>query len=1108
MGVLSILLACLLLLSGLPLSTGGGVLAEPLDSSKNQITARGVDAKYALGYNAWQEASGVDKDGNPNAPNGVRLREYIEPVKAADGTRLENLFDVTVQVESSAEFSKVERSANAAVALTIDLSLSMDEDRIKAIKSAAIQFIQQYYTGEEGVVRNLAVVLFGQSALAPLGWQNINTKTELEKVYKLFGYTGDADLNGKDNDGDVTGEDFDAAKSGQTETANNVINGFLRYTNIASKSDLQADGGYTNLSAAVMLADNLFGDLTKADYQNGEAADFNLYDIIFTDGLPTARTTTNTGSLVQIDYTAPTVPTNMINNPDGTITIYSYTYKQVVVGDHAIGEKFDGTAVSGTGANSSKYYPSDHRNEAAYELARTSSTVPVVGDWVNSAKDAADSLKKGDVRILGVAYPDAEKSLALQQIADEGDVYAAADASELALVFGAFNDTIKLLSEVNRVTLPFSGPVKFVAFNAPGSSYAPDAGDRGLTWNSGEAQITWDLTHSGVQLELAETSEQTTYTYTESFRVLLDTLDPAFVAGREETATAERAAAQILTGSRLTYKPQLVEDQLKDAVFETAYFYVPKVKGFAADLSFTKVSSENGDGLADAKFILTLSEEGVDESVRAATAQWQGIEVTSGADGTVTLSNIPSGHSYILTETAQPEGYEFPVDYEFAAAVAWGIAKADFADGNIKNDPVQEYGSLTITKEVKYYPVDSDDQDDTQDDQDDTGEPSGTTTETFTVAVTFSNEDGTPYEGRVYLADAANTTGSYPEATLVDGVWTQEFSDGDAYTLTRIPAGVHWEVAEILNVEQAELYESEIDNPSGTVTADNEDAVTITNWTAALVVQEEPTEPEGKETSFTLRKIVVIDPESDLEPEGDEEFKFKIALDEKHILIQGEEFVTLKDGEAQLIALSLAAGTAEPSLETEGVIPGLTVDEVLPGSGWTSVGVWTEEEDGGFVYTVTNTYSRSETGTIIPDPDPDPGKKPEDLVVKTDNNGNDETTTRDPVEIISGSNETPLGSGSSFADPEEQEFIDDAPVPLGSGLDVVGPEETVFIDDAPVPLGSADEEVFIVFDGETPLGDLPKTGEVRPWLLLVAALFGALGCRLLRKAEEDDASGI
>lgn len=125
------------------------------------------------------------------------------------------------------------------------------------------------------------------------------------------------------------------------------------------------------------------------------------------------------------------------------------------------------------------------------------------------------------------------------------------------------------------------------------------------------------------------------------------------------------------------------EDALKEAEFA-----VPVVKGYVADLDFTKIASDTEKALLGAQFQLEDTSDVISWSSQAA----------SGSNGKVEFTNIPSGYTYTLTETSAPEGYN-TVD-PITVTVAYGkvTTNPEIEDGKLVDPAQQSYINVTITK--------------------------------------------------------------------------------------------------------------------------------------------------------------------------------------------------------------------------------------------------------------------------------------------------------------------------------------------------------------------------------------------------------------------------
>ena len=125
------------------------------------------------------------------------------------------------------------------------------------------------------------------------------------------------------------------------------------------------------------------------------------------------------------------------------------------------------------------------------------------------------------------------------------------------------------------------------------------------------------------------------------------------------------------------------EDALKEAEFA-----VPVVKGYVADLDFTKIASDTEDPLPLAKFKLEDTSNVIDR-IR---------EDTSDADGKVEFTNIPSGYTYTLTETNPPSGYNAVEPITVTVAYGKVTTNPEIEDGKLVDPAQQSYIDVIITK--------------------------------------------------------------------------------------------------------------------------------------------------------------------------------------------------------------------------------------------------------------------------------------------------------------------------------------------------------------------------------------------------------------------------
>ena len=320
--------------------------------------------------------------------------------------------------------------------------------------------------------------------------------------------------------------------------------------------------------------------------------------------------------------------------------------------------------------------------------------------------------------------------------------YSVKDLTSLTGIFENIVKSILIKAQAWMVTDPMGTNIQFAGFTNCDSNAT----------NEDNGTISWDLKKDNKYTTDTQ-GTTTTRTYTCKYKVKLDTLAQGFEANKEYPTNG------ITT---LTYVIEKEGQTVTEADLKTAYFNVPSVKGFAGNLTFTKVDADKKP-LAGAEF--RLYKDGWERTA------------TSDTDGQVKFENIPSGHTYTLTETKTPEGYQ-GLDGTYTVEVAYGTAvlKKDKKDVipeqghlyvvNKRDKPTT--GSLTITKVF--------------------GEGSALNANNWPqdkqLTFTIVNEDGTPV-GTVTLPKNGQWTDT---VQLAPGIYTVTENDAEAevdgYNLT------------------------------------------------------------------------------------------------------------------------------------------------------------------------------------------------------------------------------------------------------------------------------------------------------------------------------------
>lgn len=233
--------------------------------------------------------------------------------------------------------------------------------------------------------------------------------------------------------------------------------------------------------------------------------------------------------------------------------------------------------------------------------------------------------------------------------------FSAKDADKLSVSFENIAKLIKLGAQAWKVTDPMG---QFINYGGAANSSASE--DNKYTFANNT--LTWDLKNS-VPTE-DKSGDVTTYTYTLTYPITLNTAGAGFVS-EKEYATNGTTTLYYYLFSKVDDSTNVPETP------KTLNFDVPTVKGYLGSLSFRKVD-QDGNALSGASFAISNTS----------------LTGVSDTNGNVTIEGIPSGFNYTLTETKM-DGYEAlePIAFKVSYGV---VSKAN-------GDPLE---TVTNTKEA------------------------------------------------------------------------------------------------------------------------------------------------------------------------------------------------------------------------------------------------------------------------------------------------------------------------------------------------------------------------------------------------------------------------
>ena len=448
------------------------------------------------------------------------------------------------------------------------------------------------------------------------------------------------------------------------------------------------------------------------------------------------------------------------------------------------------------------------------------------------------------------------------------------NAEELEL---AFEDVIfRLLLSVDawKVTDPMGEYIQYQGVENSGQHYtgAIKEKDGTLTWDlradlMGGATTIVDKNGTPVAKDQYRPGMECTITYNLTYRVSLDVMG---MVGDEAVFT-DNASAYILTNgpTKLDYyltqgeqgeDPIYVDDEGKaiasgENPLLTMYFKVPKVRGHVGTLEFTKINAGK-QLLSGAEFTLEVS-----------NGDWKET-ATSSDDGRISFTNIPSGHTYTLTETEAPEGYvavePIGVTVSYGEVTATGIT-----DGTLI-DPVAT-GSLAISKTVT---------------EEDGLTPNPDTQ--FTFSVQFDSMLNGKYNTETSIQGETEKTSGTLQVT--GGQATVTLQADQTITIQGLPAGTTYTVTE---TEPGDGFTQTAPDgaATGTISADGTKTAAFTN-----TYEVESASLTGSTALQVKKEIQGKAPETSYEWHENDSFTFTItAVTQDAPMPETEEIVISKD---------------------------------------------------------------------------------------------------------------------------------------------------------------------------------------------------------------------
>lgn len=628
----------------------------------------------AITQSEMPSAQQIDEQGGEVASSkgdGVKIGKTIA------GTELENVFDITLKVQTPRSVSEIYTQTDAAVVVVMDISATMldtftnkgvtvdTKTRYEAAMEAADLFLEQFAENNTSGTSKVGYVAFNTDAHKIFDMQSC-TESQVDMLKGKMRTGTNAINNGY-------------AKEWDTKNKKWVIVDHDRFTNIEAGLKMARDMLATvdNKNKFIIFLSDGFPttyllDSSIQSYQKGgkwyKNTGYSGYDP-YSDG-------SGTKTDLFFDYT--------LNKPCTYGTSYSdkaaAEAQKMAKEIKDTGIKIFSVGVNVEGQDLSDYIKSGNSSYSIVERAKiTNDSQYVIGgvkaanfeNWLKNSIGSGYYYSSTNSAALKEAYANIFATIKETLSASAEADWVATDPIPFARgVNGVDTRMVEFIglydkdNNLNATANEQTGKIQLSGSHA-------EKGENTASFADTEQSIRWDLKNSGYTAVVtgSGTNKTTTYTYTLKYRVRLKNETAGFV---EDDKNAGTTVDIYPTNGNASLSYRVVEtknSKLTLSEVRTLAFPVPSVHGHLGELEFTKVNN-HGDTLAGAEFTLTHADsckicrgDGTRVTIEPMTA-------TSDENGVVTFENVPSGHVYSMKETVVPVGHVDP-GFVYTVTVAY-----------------------------------------------------------------------------------------------------------------------------------------------------------------------------------------------------------------------------------------------------------------------------------------------------------------------------------------------------------------------------------------------------------------------------------------------------
>lgn len=635
-------------------------------------------------------ASQITNTGGSNS----NTNDKVSVSKTIDGTEIENVFDITLTVQTQQNIESMYQDPDVALCIVMDISNTMMEDygnnktKYQAAIESAEVVVDQFAAFTSGAQSKLGFIAFNTDGNSIAAMQRCDTaaratafkntvRTETGKIVNKYS-SNTTYYNNKRYTNIEAGlkmaNDWLKVCTNKNKFVIFLSDGLpTTYCNTTSQTDQRYEGYTPKSTSGTQNTNGVFRDNIRGKYivYGGNYSDKGAVR-----ARQMAATLKNSGVEV---YTVGAG----LNTFSGTILTQVTAWNSAAKTTNLSGEKLIQNQMARAFYAGVSTIDNNFNNISSYNASTINNYHWEIGNFKGGTSGSYAALGTGNLfenwlryAIGSNQYYDTSNTTQLknqfQRIFEELSQKVKEEASKAWIVTDPIGTNLEFIGFYNKSGTLVNG-------NLSGSLGANK--ENTATKASDSRSFNWELQKSGYISSGSGSS--TTFTYTLKYRVrLTNEVTSGFV---ENTSYN--------TNGTTTLKYQTSTNGVISDM-KTIDFNIPAVKGYLGELTFSKKDNYNRT-VSGAVFTLTHDTancsicKGNGTSV-ADTGNLAVKTATSNANGVVSFTSIPSGHKYTLVETTAPTGYTKDSTV-YHVTVAYDVETDDLVNKTIINtlDPYQ-----------------------------------------------------------------------------------------------------------------------------------------------------------------------------------------------------------------------------------------------------------------------------------------------------------------------------------------------------------------------------------------------------------------------------------